>query len=204
MSDCCDLPSDNGADGNDPAFRRVLQKCLAANASLFVVEIVVGVFARSLSLLADAVDFFSDSVGLGLGLFAAGRSARFRSKVALFNALTMAAVGLGVIIEAALRFRSPVVPQVGLMGGVSVLAFTANFLCTWWLYRHRGGDSLQQSLWLCSRNDALNNVGVMAAAGLIAATGSPWPDMAVAVFILIVEMQSAYKIARKALGELTI
>lgn len=194
---CCEISSPA-----DAAFRTALKKCLTANLGLFLIEITAGFYARSLAVLADALDFLSDSVNLALGLYALNRPPRFRSIVALLNAATMAGLGIWIMIQAIQRFHTPELPHAVLMGGVSLLAFAANFLCTYWLYQHRGGDSLKQSLWLCSRNDALNNIGTLLAAGLVALTHTHWPDMAVAVMILGIEMTSAVKIARQAWGEL--
>jgi len=36
-----------------------------------------------------------------------------------------------------------------------------------------------RSVWLCSRNDVLGNLGVLGAAGLVALTGAFWPDVVV-------------------------
>jgi cation diffusion facilitator family transporter len=187
---------------NHPDFRGTLQKCFAVNLILFFVEVVAGVYARSLAVLADAMDFLSDSFSLGLGLYALNQSAKFRSIAALINAGTMAALGIWIVIQAVQRFSSPELPHAALMSGVSLLAFGGNFLCTWWLYKHRGGDSLQQSLWLCSRNDALNNIGTLLAAGMVVLTQSHWPDVAVAAFIVTMEMLSALTVARQAVREI--
>ncbi len=194
----------HSAHCNDPAFRNSLRKCMAANLFMFLLEMIAGSYAKSLSILADAMDFLSDSVSYALGLYALGKPPRFRSYVALFNALTMAVLGLWIMYQAVLRFYAPAIPHAGVMGGVSILALTANFLSTYWLYKHREGDSLEQSLWMCSRNDMLNNLATLAAAGLVSITATPWPDMAIAAMILTVEMRSAWKVFHQARRELSV
>jgi len=49
--------------------------------------------------------------------------------------------------------------------------------------RWRDGDSNVRSVWLCSRNDAVGNVGVIIAGIVVAITGAAWPDLLVAVLL---------------------
>lgn len=70
------------------------------------------------------------------------------------------------------------------------------------LYKWREGDSNMQSVWLCSRNDAIGNVAVVAAAGLVAWTGSAWPDLAVAVLMATLGITAARTIIAQAWREL--
>jgi Co/Zn/Cd efflux system component len=50
----------------------------------------------------------------------------------------------------------------------------------------------------CSRNDVLANIGVLAAALLVAATASPWPDITIAAVIAFLFFRSALKVTREA------
>ena len=58
-----------------------------------------------------------------------------------------------------------------MMGGVSVLALTVNIGVAALLYAHRQGDAQARSVGLCSRNDALGNLAVMAAVSGLPAVG---------------------------------
>lgn len=198
MNDCCHThePSQSAA------MRSALQKAFAVNASMFVLEMMTAFYAKSLAILADSMDFFSDAAAFGLGLYALNRSKRFRSRFALVNAGLMLSLGIGVMIEAISRLQHPITPDASLMGGVGFTALIANLLSAWWLYRHREGDSLQQSFWLCSRNDALNNIAVILASIAVYFTQSHWPDMSVALLLMTLELQSAIKVGKQALNEL--
>jgi Co/Zn/Cd efflux system component len=70
------------------------------------------------------------------------------------------------------------------------------------LYRYRQSDSQALSVWLCTRNDALVNIAVIAAGAGVWASGTPWPDVAVAAVIACLALSSAVRIVRQALGEL--
>jgi cation diffusion facilitator family transporter len=198
MNDCCHTPH----QPHDPTMRQALQKAFAVNALMFVVELGAAFYAKSIAVLADSMDFFSDATAFGLGLYALNRSKHFRARFALVNAGLMVSLGLGVMVEAVSRLQHPVTPNAALMGGVGATALIANLLSAWWLYQHRTGDSLQQSFWLCSRNDALNNIAVILASLAVYFTQSHWPDMLVALLLMTLEIQSAYKVARQAMQEL--
>ena len=57
------------------------------------------------------------------------------------------------------------------MSGVGLLALTANLSVAALLYRYRETDSQALSVWLCTRNDCIANIAVMAAG---AAAGVGW------------------------------
>jgi Co/Zn/Cd efflux system component len=63
-------------------------------------------------------------------------------------------------------------------------------------------DANVRAVWLFSRNDALANVAVIVAAGLVAWTGKAWPDLAVAAVIAALFLHSAFEILRSARAEL--
>jgi Co/Zn/Cd efflux system component len=94
------------------------------------------------------------------------------------------------------------VPEATVMGAIGVLALAADVGSALLLYRFRNGDANVRSVWLCSRNDAIGNLAVVGAAGLVALSGSSWPDVAVAAAMARLFLSSAVQIVRQALGEL--
>ena len=69
------------------------------------------------------------------------------------------------------------------------------------LYAFRDGDSNMQSVWLCSRNDAIGNVAVILAAVGVFGTGSLLPDILVAVIMATLGLTGGYQVIQKALQE---
>lgn len=63
--------------------RRALRTALVLNATMFVVDVVAGLTARSSGLLADGVDMLSDAIVYGLSLMAMSRSHTFKRRTAL-------------------------------------------------------------------------------------------------------------------------
>ena len=59
-----------------------------------------------------------------------------------------------------------------------------------------------RSVWLCTRNDAIGNVAVIAAAAGVFATGSLWPDVAVALLMAGLGLRAAFQVVRQARAEI--
>jgi Co/Zn/Cd efflux system component len=187
---------------NSPRYRRVLWAALLLNATMFVVEIVGGLQSGSVSLLADAVDFFGDAANYGLSLVVLGMSLQRRAQAALVKGASMAAFGVFVLAKAAWTLRTGTVPEPITMGVVGALALTTNVSVAAMLYAWREGDANMRSVWLCSRNDAIGNVAVMGAALGVFGTGAAWPDLAVAGVMGVLALTAARSVIAQARGEM--
>src|SRR3546814_5842313 len=88
------------------------------------------------------------------------------------------------------------------MGGLGLAALIVNVTSALVLSRFREGDANVRAVWLFSRNDALANVAVIVAAGLVAWTDSAWPDLAVASVIAVLFLHSAYERSEEHTSEL--
>jgi Co/Zn/Cd efflux system component len=203
MPGCTDCPSDViSRASSDSLFRRVLWVALLANLSMFFVEVVASQVGNSMSLQADALDFFSDSANYGISLFVVGMALTARAKASLLKGATMALFGTWVIGNAAYRAMIGSEPDPATMGSIAVLALLVNVAVAFLLYRHRNGDSNKQSIWLCSRNDAIGNVAVMLAAAGVFASASRWPDLLVAAIIAALNISAAVHVIQLAWSEL--
>jgi Co/Zn/Cd efflux system component len=191
---CCHAP---------PAgYRRVLWLALAINAAMFATEIGAGLAAGSVALLADALDFAGDAANYAISLFVLGLGLRWRAGAALLKGLSMGAFGLWLLAAVAHRLVVDGVPSAPIMGGVGALALAANIAAALLLFRYRDGDANMRSVWLCSRNDALGNLAVMAAASGVFATGAGWPDLAVAAAMAGLALAASLQVVRRAGAEL--
>ena len=196
---------DHGVDehqAQDKQYRNILWIVFALNAGMFGVEIVAGALAGSVSLQADALDFFADAGNYLIALYVLGRSIRWRAGAALIKGGAMGLFGLYVLGFSLYQTMSDTVPVAPVMGIVGTMALIANVASAVLLFRHRDGDSNRQSVWLCSRNDAIANVAVIIAAGLVYLTATHWPDLVVGFFMAALSLHSAVQIVRQATGEL--
>ncbi len=189
-------------DAPDPKFRRALWIVLAINAAMFGVEMISGLFAHSVSLQADALDFLGDSANYILTLMVLSMSMRWRSGAALIKGATMGLFGLWVIGQAAWNLYYGALPGAFVMGSIGLLALAANVASAGLRYTFSSGNANMRSVWLCSRNDAIGNVAVMLAAGGVFSLGSAWPDLLVALVMAGLALSSSVLIIRQATSEL--
>ncbi len=200
---CCDHGHEHGsAAAASPAYRRVLGTALVLNLAMFAVEIGAGLAAQSASLLADSLDFLGDAANYGLSLFVLGMALRWRARASVVKATTMGAFGLWVAATTIQHALVGTVPAAPIMGIVGVVAFAVNFGVALLLYRWREGDSNMRSVWICTRNDAIGNLAVMAAALGVFGSGTGWPDYVVAAIMSGLALWGAAQIMRHAFGEL--
>ena len=197
------FPGSGGDTAEAPAtYRRVLWVVLGINAAMFLVEISAGLAARSVSLQADALDFLGDAFNYGISLFVLGLSLRWRAAAALLKGAFMGLFGLWVIGATIYNAVFATLPGALVMGSVGLAALAANVGSAVLLFRYRDGDANMRSVWLCTRNDAIGNVAVMLAAGGVVATGSGWPDVAVAAVMATLALTACRLVLKQAVGEL--
>ena len=188
-------------DGTSPAFRRALWIVIAINAVMFGAEMVAGAAAQSQALKADALDFGADAATYALSLFVIGRPLIWRANAALAKAGSLMLMGAMILALALYRAVFATEPNATLMGGIAIAALIANLASVAILVRWRNGDANVRSVWLCSRNDAIGNVAVFVSAGLVAVSGTHWPDIVVAVLMAGLFLSSAVQIFHKAIAE---
>jgi Co/Zn/Cd efflux system component len=192
MDECCEvreIPREQ---------RRTLQIVLLINAVMFLTESVAGVLAHSTALFADSLDMLGDAIVYGFSLYVIGRGIAWQARAALLKGLIMAAFGIGLLVQVAFKITRGVTPTVEVMGVVGTLAFAANLWCLALLWRRRGDDINMRSAWICSRNDVIGNAAVLVAAGAVAVTGSPWPDIVIGLLVASVFGRSAVQVVRDA------
>ncbi len=197
---CCD--QDCSAPQTDDRYRRVLWLALAVNMAMFTVEIVASILAGSVSLRADALDFLADSANYAVALLVAGLALRWRAWAALLKGSVMGLFGLWVAVSTIHHAITATVPHAEMMGAIGLLALAANLGVAALLYRYRLADSQALSVWLCTRNDCVANLAVIVAGAGVWASGTLWPDIAVAAVIASLGMSSAVRVIRHARGEL--
>jgi Co/Zn/Cd efflux system component len=181
----------------------VLWIALIVNAIMFAIEVVAGVAADSVSLQADALDFLGDAANYGLSLSVLSMGLVWRARAALVKGISMGLFGLWVIAAAVMNVLGDALPDAPTMGVIGVLALAANVGVAVMLYQYREGDANMRSVWLCTRNDAIGNVAVLAAAVGVLGTGTLWPDIAVAAVMASLALSASVETIRTARRELS-
>lgn len=207
MAGCCRDPvcgEDSATPGpsSPPAWRRVLWLALILNGCMFGVEFSAGLATDSSSLKADALDFLGDAANYAISLGVAGMALAWRARAALLKGGTLVALGFWVIGTAIWHALTGTVPEARVMGFVGLAALVTNMAVAGMLYSYRAGDANMRSVWICSRNDAIGNLAVLAAALSVFGTGAGWPDVIVAAIIATLAITGGWQIIRQARGEL--
>ena len=188
MTDCC---GPEILDKDNQLRRTTLVIVLWINAVMFAVEFIGGVLADSSALMADSAD--------GISLYVLNRSLRWRGAAAAVKGFIQIAFGVGVLSGIAYKVVHGFEPLAPAMAGVSALALVANLVCFVLLLKHRSEDINMRSVWLCSRNDVIGNIGVLAAAALVALTGTFWPDVVVGSLLAALFVWTGVGVIREAM-----
>ena len=199
MAGCCD--NHCSLDRMRERQRGTLQIVLAINAAMFFVIAGAAVYGKSTSLLADSLDNLGDALTYALSLYAVTKDATVKAKVALFKGALIGLASVTVIAQIGYKFYVPTMPIFEVMGGFSLLGLIANGLCLFQLWRHRHEDVNMSSVWECSRNDIAANLSVFVAAGAVWLTGSGWPDIVVAIGLLLLLIRSSDRVNSSAIKE---
>ncbi len=176
-----------------------------------VVELGASLLAGSLALLADAGHMFSDSLALGLALFAAWLARRpatpersfgwRRAEIlaALANALILIALGLWIVVEAVRRLGDPPTVEGGWVLVTGVVGLGVNLAAAWLL--HGAGDGLNvRAALLHVLADLASSVGVVVAGLVVLATGWQGADPLAGLLIGLLVLASTVGIVRESIG----
>jgi len=189
-------------DGTDRRYRQVLWIVIILNAVMFFVEMGGGLAADSLALQADSLDFAGDAMTYGLSLAVIGMAASVRAKAALLKGISLGVVAAYVLGAALYRTFVVGSPEPLTMGLIGFLALAINLGSVALLWKWRDGDANVKSVWLCSRNDAIGNLAVLGAAGVVAITGTQWADLAVAALMSFLFLSTSVQVIKAARREL--
>lgn len=180
------------------------------NVAITASEVVGGLLAGSLALLADALHNLSDVVALALALLArrVGRRPPSASHTyglkrvevlsALVNALALFAITGFIAREALLRLLNPQPVKAGLMLGVALVALGANLASVFLLRGHGAEDLNMKSAFLHLLQDALASLAVVLAALLSGTRMGPYLDPVASLIVSLVVLYSAVSIVRES------
>lgn len=184
------------------AYKRALWLVVILNLGYGIIEMFGGFVSGSQALKSDALDFFGDGLITLVGLLAITWSLLWRARTALIQGIFLGVLGTGVLIATAYRVLVLQQPEAELMGIYGAIALCVNVVAALVLIPHRAGDSNVRAVWLFSRNDAIGNAAVVVAAGLVAWTNTPWPDLVVAAIIAGLFLHSSLSIVKDSLQDL--
>jgi Co/Zn/Cd efflux system component len=182
--------------------RGTLKAVLAINAVMFFVIAGAAFYGRSTALLSDSLDNLGDALTYGLSLYVVSQGNLAKAKVALFKGGLIFLGACVVLTQIIQKLLVPVLPAYEIMSIFSVAGLIANALCLFLLWKHRNEDINMSSVWECSRNDIASNLSVLLAAAAVWFFESGWPDIIIASCLVILLLNSSFRVINSALKEL--
>ena len=202
MGECCGCGKTLDVAAMQARHRRVLWIVLLINLATFLMMVAASWYSHSSALLCGALDNLGDAATYLLSLLVVGAGVAAKARVALFKGVLILAAAVAVAVQIGWRLAHPQVPLFESMGLAALLNLAANGFCLWLLTPYRNDDVNLASAWECARNDIFEGISVVLAAGLVALFGAGWPDLLVAVALLVVFLRSALRVLRIAMAEL--
>ncbi|MGI5310227.1 cation transporter [Rheinheimera sp. WS51] len=185
----------------DQSQRQVLYWLLGINATMFVIEMGIGLLADSTALIADSLDMLADAVVYGVALYAIGKSLLHKANAAKISGFFQMALGVLIIIDIVRRSIYGSEPESGLMMAMGAVALVANVICLVIIRKQRNEEVHMRASWIFSANDVIANLGVISAGVLVFWLDSRWPDLVIGVIVSCVVLRGAKMILEDAGNE---
>ena len=192
-------------------FNRAFAIGVGLNTALVVAQVVFGLIAHSLALVADAGHNFADVLGLLLAWWATclAKSPPTKERTyglgsasilaALANAVFLLVTMGAVAWEAVLRLSQPHPVQGGIVIWIAGLGILINGLSAALFYSGRKGDLNVRGAFLHLAADAGISLGVVAAGAAILLTGQLWIDPVASLVITAIIVYSTWSLFRDSM-----
>jgi len=175
---------------------KLLWTVLIINFVFFTIELTTGWFSKSMGLVADSLDMLADSIVYGLSLFAVGKSAIRKKKVAILAGYFQILLAVIGFIEVLRRFvGSETLPNFSTMILVSIFALIANAICLFLLQKSKSNhEAHMKASMIFTSNDIIINLGVIMAGLCVMLLNSGIPDLIIGSIVFILVIKGAFKI----------
>ncbi|MDO6695261.1 cation transporter [Aliiglaciecola sp. 3_MG-2023] len=185
----------------DASQKQVLYWLLGINATMFFVEMTVGILADSTALIADSMDMLADAVVYGIGIYAVGKSILHKAKAAQISGYFQLLLGVIILIDITRRLFLGSEPISPLMIGMGFIALIANVACLMIIRNHKNDEVHMRASWIFSANDVIANMGVIMAGVVVVWLDSRVPDLVIGCIVSIVVLRGAWMILKDAKHE---
>ncbi|MDP5041220.1 MAG: cation diffusion facilitator family transporter [Paraglaciecola sp.] len=197
MSGCgCEVEIKNSSQ------KRILYWLLGINATMFFIEITIGILADSTALIADSLDMLADATVYGIGIYAVGKSLLHKANAAQISGYFQLLLGVIILIDITRRLFLGSEPISSLMIGMGFIALIANVACLIIIRNHKNDEVHMRASWIFSANDVIANMGVIIAGILVVWLDSRVPDLIIGCIVSIVVLRGAWLILKDAKQEL--
>jgi cobalt-zinc-cadmium efflux system protein len=198
------------AHADRAASRRALATALVLILAFMAGEVVAGILARSVALLADAGHMLTDAAALGAALVAAGLASRPARGVWTFglgraeilaaqgNGITLLLVAVWIVYTAVRRLISPAAVHGGVVLGVALAGVGVNLAATFVLARADRSSLNVRGAFLHVATDLVAFVATAVAGALVLATGWNRFDPIAGLLVAALMVRSSWSLLRES------
>ena len=185
------------------SFKKAVFFVAILNLLYFFVEFIVALNIRSVSLLADSIDFIEDASINFLIFFAVSLTTIKKARISILLSIIMLLPGIIALWAVWQQIIHQEPPAPVELSTVAFGALIINCLCTLILMKFRNySGSLTKAAFLSARNDALANIAIIFTGIITILYPSIWPDILVGLLIAYIRAESALVIYKNATKEL--
>ncbi len=196
----------------DPAARRALTGAVALTFAFMLVEACVGIWSRSLALLADAGHMLADSGALAIALIAQRVAERPRTErstygyrraevlAAFVNGMLLAGISVLILKEAGERYFNPVPIRGAAMLGTAAGGLAVNLLVAFVLMRSQAHSLNVRAAFAHVLSDALGSVAAIVAGISVVVWNATQVDALVSAIIALLVAWSGFRVLRETAG----
>ncbi len=186
---------------------KMLGRAFALIAGFMFVEIAGGVFANSLTLLADAGHMFLDASALGFSWYAMRLSRRdqdhklsygyhrFQVLAAFINGLSLMALCVWILYESFSRLQTPQEMLPIPAFAVASVGLAINLIAFRWLHKAHDNANVRSAA-LHVLGDLLGSAAAITAALTVYFTGWLYADPLLALVIIVILSRGAWRVVR--------
>lgn len=176
---------------------KILGIVLAINFGFFIIEMIFGIFSKSMGLVADSLDMLADSFVYFISILAVGATLVRKKQIATlagYFQITLAALGFLEVLHR--FFSAKQLPNYTTMIYISSLALIANGICLYLLQKSKSKEAHMKASMIFTSNDVIINLGVILAALLVHWLHSNKPDLIIGTVVFILVIQGAIRILK--------
>lgn len=188
----------NQDDHENENERRTLIWVLLINFSQSLLAGIVGFIAQSTGLIGAGLDNLGDSFVYFASLYAVGRSATAKSRVAKLSGVLLVAMAIGLVVDVIRRFISGSEPVGWAMIVVAIINAATNLMCLRLLRSHRDEGVHLNASWIFTTNDMIANLGIVLSGIAVIFFHSQVPDLVIGVIVAGIVVKGGLEILSNA------
>lgn len=176
--------------------RKALIFAWVSNTSMGIIEMLSWILSGSSSLVLDALDFIFDGVNYFSSIYALNKSEKLKTIFWKVKGWIMILTGIVIFAWIIYKYISGRVPNGITMSILWVLALWVNIISTVLISKYKDESLDIQAVWLCTRNDAINNILILVAWIITLYFNSIYPDIIISFWMWVIVILSWMRIVK--------